>query len=207
LVQAYFENAAAAARATVKRALAEVPIESLEPGDRPWDMLLFVAYALHDGSAARTYEASLEKDVPLSRNATTVGYNESMRGLVALAENRPKDAIPLFETAYKGDVGRESTGPVLAQAFDLTNQPDSAIAEFEKYTETVDGLLWTRRFFYAGSFKQLGELYDAKGNTAKALENYEKFVDLWKDADPELQPAVKTVRARIEDLKRKGGKG
>ena len=67
--------------------------------------------------------------------------------------------------------------------------------------------LGTSRYYLAGSYKRLGELYDAKKNDAKAIENYQNFVDLWKDADPELQPAVRAARARLEELKRKGAKG
>jgi eukaryotic-like serine/threonine-protein kinase len=207
LVQAHFLNDVPGAHATLKRALAQVPIESLSPGDRPWDVLVWLAYDMHDGAAAKTYEASLERDLSMSRNATYVGYREQMRGLVAMADNRPKDAIPLYSTALKEEVGRETAGPLLAVAYDLTNQPDSAIAEFERYKETVDGFLFSRRLYYAGTFKRLGELYEAKGNTTKAIENYQKFIDLWKDADPELQPAVRSAKDRLEALKRKGGRG
>jgi eukaryotic-like serine/threonine-protein kinase len=205
-VQAHFMNDATAAHATVRRALAQMPIETLAPGDRPWQSLVAIANAMHDGPAAHAYEASLEKDLPLSRLATIVGYRDAMRGYVAMADNRPKDALPLFAAAYKGDVGREDTGPVRAQAFDLTNQPDSAIAEFERFVDSVDGLLRTKPDYLAGSFKRLGELYEAKGNTTKAVENYQKFIDLWKDADPELQPAVRSAKARLDELKKKGGK-
>ena len=31
--------------------------------------------------------------------ATAVGYREAERGVVAMAENRPKDALPLFAAA------------------------------------------------------------------------------------------------------------
>jgi tetratricopeptide (TPR) repeat protein len=96
---------------------------------------------------------------------------------------------------------------LLAQLFDLTNQPDSAIVEFERYVATPDVWLTTSRNYLAGSYKRLGELYEAKGNASKAIENYQKFVDLWKDADPELQPAVRSAKARLEELRRKGGKG
>ena len=95
----------------------------------------------------------------------------------------------------------------LAQAFDQTNQPDSAIVEFEKYVATPDVWLVTSRNYLAGSYKRMGELYEAKKNDAKAIENYQKFIDLWKDADPELQPAVRSAKDRLEALKRKGGKG
>ena len=130
-----------------------------------------------------------------------------MRGMLAMAENRPKDAIPLFVQVHKGDLGREDTGPWLAQALDLADQPDSAIAEFERYIAAQDVFLISQRNFLAGSHKRLGELYDAKGNTPRAIEHYEKFVELWKDADPELQPKVKATRTRIDELRRKGAKG
>jgi cytochrome c-type biogenesis protein CcmH/NrfG len=39
----------------------------------------------------------------------------------------------------------------------------------------------------------LGKIYEQQGDTAKAIENYEKFLDLWKDADPGI--------AEVEDAK------
>ena len=37
--------------------------------------------------------------------------------------------------------------------------------------------------------------YLVKGNKAKAIEHYEKFLDLWKDADPGI--------AEVEDAKKR----
>jgi hypothetical protein len=51
----------------------------------------------------------------------------------------------------------------------------------------------------------LGEMYEAKGNVDKALTHYQAFVELWKAADPELQPRVRDVRGRIERLQRRRG--
>ncbi|MSR07522.1 MAG: carboxypeptidase-like regulatory domain-containing protein [Gemmatimonadetes bacterium] len=48
--------------------------------------------------------------------------------------------------------------------------------------------------------RRLGELYEARGEREKALEHFGKFVELWKNADPELQPVVRDVRARIARL-------
>jgi eukaryotic-like serine/threonine-protein kinase len=199
-VQAFFYDDATAARATIKRALAKVPMESLGPADRPWFALLTVATAMHDGAAARSYDASLEKDLPTSGYSQLVGIREAVRGLVALAENRPKDAVDFLGVAHKNDIGREQLGPWRAQAFDLANQPDSAIVEFEKYVKTGDPIYSTKRNFLAPSYKRLGELYETTGNTAKAIENYRKFVELWKNADPELQPQVKAVREKLAKL-------
>jgi hypothetical protein len=49
--------------------------------------------------------------------------------------------------------------------------------------------------------KRAGELYEARNDRDNALSHYLKFVDLWKNADPELQPRVAEVRARIARLK------
>jgi tetratricopeptide (TPR) repeat protein len=52
----------------------------------------------------------------------------------------------------------------------------------------------------AGSYKRLGELYEARGDRQKAMLYYTKFVELWKNADPELQPKVAEVKKRLARL-------
>ena len=54
--------------------------------------------------------------------------------------------------------------------------------------------------FLAGAYKRLGELWEAKGDKVKAAGYYTKFVSMWKDADPELQPKVSEVRKRLVRL-------
>ncbi|MBA4072770.1 MAG: hypothetical protein C0497_13170 [Gemmatimonas sp.] len=206
-VQAYYLNDATTAKATVKRALERVPINSLAAPDRPWATLLGIAAVTRDAAAARTYAAAQERDMVSATLGMFKGAVSVTRGLLAMAENRPTDAAALFGEADKSDLGSEQIGPWRAQAFDLANQPDSAIAEFERFVAFRDATYSLRRDYLAGSHKRLGELYDAKGNAAKAIEHYQKFVDLWKDADPELQPKVREVRTRLDALRRKGAKG
>jgi len=52
----------------------------------------------------------------------------------------------------------------------------------------------------APTHKRLGELYEAKGDNAKAVSHYSAFVNLWQRADPDLQPKVTEVRARMDRL-------
>jgi len=48
-------------------------------------------------------------------------------------------------------------------------------------------------------------LYDARAETGRAEAHYKLFLDLWKDADEELQPKVREVSARLGALRRQRG--
>ena len=92
--------------------------------------------------------------------------------------------------------------PQLAQAYDLAGKPDSAIAVFERYLQTRHRTrIRTDALFLGPSLKRLGELYEARGDREKAARNYAQFVELWKGADPELQPSVKDVQIRLARLR------
>ncbi len=45
-----------------------------------------------------------------------------------------------------------------------------------------------------------GEIYEGMGSVDEAIEHYARFVELWENADTELQPMVEDARARIERL-------
>lgn len=57
------------------------------------------------------------------------------------------------------------------------------------------------------TYIRLGELYEARNDTTKAVHYYNEFVELWKDADQELQPQVDDIRRRIGTLTREPGAG
>ena len=46
----------------------------------------------------------------------------------------------------------------------------------------------------------IGKIYKEKGWKAKAIEHYEKFLALWKDADPGISE-VEDARKRLAGLK------
>ena len=78
--------------------------------------------------------------------------------------------------------------------------PDSAIATFERFISTpFYGRFQLRAdpANLAGAYKRLGELYEAKGDKQKAASYYNRFVELWRNADPELQPKVAEVKRKL----------
>ena len=63
-------------------------------------------------------------------------------------------------------------------------------------------LVPTDAWMLGPAHKRLGELYEARGDNARAVSHYTAFVNLWKRADPDLQPRVAEVRTRLERLRR-----
>jgi hypothetical protein len=55
------------------------------------------------------------------------------------------------------------------------------------------------------SMQQAARLADELGDTEKAALYYAQFVELWADADAELQPQVEVARARLEEILRERG--
>ena len=43
-------------------------------------------------------------------------------------------------------------------------------------------------------------MFDARGDTANAVQHYRDFIEFWKSADPELQPRVAAARERLQQL-------
>jgi tetratricopeptide (TPR) repeat protein len=126
-------------------------------------------------------------------------------GQIALAERRYDEAIREFRAS---DVGECTVCalPNIARAYDLNGNADSAIAVFARYTDAVYRLPFVDGLQLAGSHKRLGELYEAKGDRQNAAAHYAKFIELWKNADPELQPKVAEVRKRLARLSDVEGK-
>jgi hypothetical protein len=54
-------------------------------------------------------------------------------------------------------------------------------------------------------FERLGQLYDGLGDMENAALYYARFVELWADADAELQPRVTVARTRLEEIIRERG--
>jgi len=85
----------------------------------------------------------------------------------------------------------------LAQAYYKSGKLNAARQEYEKITSLTVGRAG-RGDIYTTSFYMLGKIAEQQGQKSKALEHYRKFVDLWRDAGPNL-PEVEDARKRLAE--------
>jgi tetratricopeptide (TPR) repeat protein len=87
---------------------------------------------------------------------------------------------------------------IMGRAYYESGDLDLAREQFE----WISRMTYNRKEYgdvYAKSFYMLGKIFEELGNERKALENYEKFLDLWKNADPGLTE-VDDARSRLAAL-------
>ncbi len=87
-------------------------------------------------------------------------------------------------------------------ALDRAGNSDSAMVLFEKALSmpSISGGAYYESAWYPEVLRRLGELHEARGDRARALEYYQKLLTLWKNADPVLKPQVDAVRERVAAL-------
>jgi tetratricopeptide (TPR) repeat protein len=201
---AVVEGAAPRARAALERGLARVPMDSIPPTERPWEVLAEIAATTGDPALARRALAGYQQDEaafagdPLGREAFYAAH-------LAFAEKRWDDAARLMSEAdARTSVFYRHAWVWLGRAHDLAGRPDSAAAYYEKFLTRSEAPDLDGRW-RPSVHRWLGEIYEGRGDAKQAIEHYGRFVEFWADADPELQPQVRDVRSRLERLRDRVG--
>ena len=188
------------ALASLAEARAKHPFGPIDPTERRYGQLA-VAYALGGKlDEARSLMDEYTRTVPALVQKSDPDRYEAL-GNIALADGHFADALRNFQQMRVGNACPTCGIFEAAQAYAKLGQADSALANYERYVSQGD--LFRVRLdgdHLAAAYQQLGELYEAKGNRVKAREYYAKLLDLWKTADPELQPIVKDTKERVARL-------
>ena len=126
-----------------------------------------------------------------------LGLIEVKNGNYNLAIEQLEKAIDLYP--YPQSNLRVLLSNPLANAYYLSGDLEKAQSSYEDLLSQNIGRHWSGDM-YVKSFYMLGKIWEQKGDTAKAIENYEKFLDLWKNADSGL-PEVEDAKNRLAKLK------
>jgi tetratricopeptide (TPR) repeat protein len=184
-------------------ALRRYPMESMRPADRPYLFLAGLYSTAGRPDRARAVLQEYEALVPAESQRFDQGWIREEWGQVAFAEGRYADAIAEYRLADQAARNPVSRIKRLGLAYEAAGQTDSAIGAYERYVT----MPWygnargdNDAYFLALHLERLGMLYEERGDREKALLYYGRFVDLWQNADPELQWRVEDARRRMAEL-------
>jgi tetratricopeptide (TPR) repeat protein len=179
-------------------AMARYPLDSVPPRNRQYPFLIETATMLGRPDLVTRLEAGFRSVPRIGQWAA--GDEAWVQSSVAAANRRWSEVVAETREARKAWGCPTCLLPMTGLAFDELQQPDSALVAYEAYATRLIYQDNGQEIDLPRVLVRLGELYETKGDKAKALEYYGKFVDLWKDADPELQPRVAEIRKRIGQL-------
>jgi tetratricopeptide (TPR) repeat protein len=190
----------AMARRELAAALRKYPWERIDPRDRPYGALSGLYARLRDLAGVRQMRRESEQVNPPGERA---------KGYAAIWDSR--EALARGDLA--GTIAKIREWRVLTSCarcslyeeaghWEALGVPDSAEAVL---TRAVNGIPTQKdesddAFFYAPSLMRLGEMAEGRGDRDKARDYYQRFVDAWRDADPELQPRVAEAKRRLAAL-------
>jgi len=183
-------------------------LPSQQKDDLLWKGALLAKMKSFD-EAKKTAEESrslIEKGI----NTKELRWYEEILGLIELGKKNYRRATDLFSSAcgrlnfesYDTPDAFEHAGlfDALARALYESGELDKARQEYEKITLLTIGRLYNGDL-YAKAFYMLGKIAEKQGDKPRARENYRKFLDLWKDADPGL-PEVEDARKGLAGISR-----
>lgn len=198
-----------AAIGVISEAETRVPLDSLAPLDRPYGPLTELLARAGAVERAETLRSEVEREIPAEFMPSFKRELALADGEIALARGRLDEAIAAFR---RSDTGYCEICPLtgLGAAYDRAGQPDSAIAVYTRYVETPFPDRYASYAYPLGPvlgpvLERLGQLHEERGDLQEASRFYAQFVELWADADEELQPRVRAAQGRLEEILREIG--
>ncbi|MEP6730291.1 MAG: BTAD domain-containing putative transcriptional regulator [bacterium] len=200
--------------------LLQLPAAPAVPSTLPWPRThsglhpMLRAY-LAGMSSARTgddahrtqYLAELEKiNDPTGPTALAKGFALSINAERLRQQGHPAQALTELEHARRetpfvpawtsGFVSQAYERYVRAELLHDLGRDDEALAWYRTFAENSPYDL----VYLAPSIYREAQIYDARGQRAQAVERYKRFIELWKDCDPQLKSWTTDAKTRVARL-------
>lgn len=160
-----------------------------------------------DAAGAERYaDELLTVELPRTAGSLAQDLAHSVRSQILLSEGRAAEALAELEQARMETwYGQTMASPFYSQVAERFARAEllRALGRSEEAIDWYANMVELSPFelpYLAMSHLRRAEIYDELGELDDAAEHYTRFVQLWKDADPEFQPQVASARQRLEEL-------
>lgn len=138
------------------------------------------------------------------------GIGEHVRAVIALNEGNPEEAIERLGRARAAEYGllHNYSRLLLADAYAELGRLNEAAAHYDSVSSTYRlnfEDIWLYGVLRPIAHERAGATFLALGDTTAALGHLGAFVELWRDADAEVQPRVDAAQQTIQEVFAKGG--
>ena len=179
-------------------ALRRYPLDRIPASNRPWLRLVEVNAVAGRADQARALVDRWTRELPAGRRSKDYGVGLA---LALASEHRDEQARSAFEAVQESISCNACVEPWIARGWDAQGVPDSALAHLERYLSAPDLSRWNwDPMFRPWVLLRAGDLAAQLGKAQLAAQRYAQLVDLWKNADPDLQPIVRDARAKLARL-------
>jgi tetratricopeptide (TPR) repeat protein len=152
----------------------------------------------HDFEKAEKIAQALKKDI--EEKDPTLMYNYwYASGYIEFSKGNLETARTFFERAAQASTHYYLRFRLAKTCLTL-NRLSDAVAEFEKVLSRYDLIRARIPVAAVQAHYFLGLAYERSGWTDKAVDQYETFLDIWKDADESIEE-VEEARERLKALK------
>jgi eukaryotic-like serine/threonine-protein kinase len=148
-------------------------------------------------SYLRRWQAEVPPELVGRQDGTQRELQESMVGGPAANPERTLAGIEDFRERLRC---RRCYSIEEAEALEAAGRLREAQQAWRRVAQDLQTTFWFSLLERARAWERVGIVSDELGDTATALEAYRHFTELWRDADPELQPRVELARERMAAL-------
>ncbi len=145
----------------------------------------------------------LKETIEQGMNRKRMRHYYHLMGMIEIERKDYSKAIEYFKKGLPLSLPTSIIRLIYADSFGLAYYKSGNLEKARDEYERIASFTRGREDYgdvYAKSFYMLGMIYEEQNNIGKAIENYEKFLDLWKNADPGIAE-VEDARKRLAGLR------